>query len=118
MTEELIELATGRFYIDGEPEVRLRLKQRNELPSSGHLVAVTTIMGDGEEPVGLTCSIFSTKLETDRAESLAKSEIAGRVEASGGRVLSQASQVLSGLPEDISRHVVIAMLRESRLHFH
>src|SRR4051794_29010076 len=84
----LCELATGRFYFDGEPEVRLRSDVLSE-PSV--FLLVTTVMGDGDEPVGLTTSLFQSDASGGhkRLEEAAKDDVASRVEMSRGKVLSQ-----------------------------
>jgi hypothetical protein len=113
MTSELIELAIGRFYCDGEPEVRLRSKAGELIPFEC-LVGLTTIMGDGENAVGLVHTIFATSLGREEAATKAKSNIAARVSAAGGTVIAQYAEDINSLPEDVSRHVVVTMLRDAK----
>jgi hypothetical protein len=113
----LLEVATGRFYVDGEPEVRLRMK----IPAvyaDDNLLSITTLMGDGDTTVGLTYSLFATgSLDLMEAQPLAIEEIAARVEASSGHVISQDVRSISKKPGDVVRFVVVEMLREAASHF-
>jgi hypothetical protein len=110
----LRELATGRLYIDGEPEVRIREKGvRPEQVNT--LLLVVTKMGDEDGPVGLTSSLFfpgESKLDDLVPE--AKQHVADRVAQVGGVVLQQEIELLNGLPDDITRFVVINLLRHAK----
>jgi len=115
MSDRLLELVTGRFYIDGEPEVRLRTSERT---SGDDLLAITTVMGDDDKPVGLTLSVFSSSgLKRSAAETLAKEDIVSRIEAIGGRVISQDVRALPEWPTDITRFVVVSMLEDYVRYF-
>jgi hypothetical protein len=113
MTETMRELATGRFYIDGEPEVRIR---QQPLPGAGRetLLLVVTTLGDDNGPVGLTSSMFATPAaDVEAAVPQAKDNVAGRVASIGGRVLHQEVELLDAVPEDLTRFVVVNLLRSA-----
>ena len=107
----LDEVATGRFYFGGEPEVRMRGSV--EPDHSTHLLVIT-IMGDGDEPVGLTASLFQAPsgLSQGSLESVAKADIVSRVEMSRGKVLRQDGRKVEA-PRDLRTFMVVEMLRSA-----
>lgn len=108
------EIATGRLYIGGEPEVRLR---RKDVPPDavGNLFLVVTEMGDESGPVGLTSSLFAAGASgIGSAAALAKEQIARRIASVGGQVLDQTVEQVHALPDDLTRFVVINLLRAAK----
>ena len=108
----LDEVATGRLYFDGEPEVRLRA---SVAPGYSAYLLVVTIMGDSDEPVGLTVSLFEmpSALAQAMCENLVKADIVSRVEMSRGRVLSQKTRKVEA-PSDLRTFMVVEMLGYAR----
>jgi len=116
VTEESLmkELSTGRLYVDGEPEVRIRHEalQGSRLDN---LILVVTTMGDDAGPVGLTSSIFAADaIDAVQAERAAMENVAERVAAVGGRVVHQEVRPLRELPADLTRFVVVDLLQSAK----
>jgi len=116
LTEDSLmrELSTGRLYVDGEPEVRIRHEAFQGCQLDNLLLVVTT-MGDDAGPVGLTSSIFAAEaIDVTQAGTAAMEDVAERVAAVGGRVLHQEVRPLRQLPKDLTRFVVVDLLQSAK----
>src|SRR5882757_3035269 len=116
LTEDSLmrELSTGRLYVDGEPEVRIRHEAFQGCRLDNLLLVMTT-MGDDAGPVGLTSSIFAAEaIDAAQAEKAAMENVAERVAAVGGRVVHQEVRPLRELPKDLTRFVVVDLLQSAK----
>ncbi len=111
---DLVELATGRLYLEGEPEVRLRSSV--DFTEAVYLVVIT-IMSDGHQPVGLTASVFCAPTPQDPHDRLCledavKEDINQRVLSSRGKVVIQFVRFISR-PVNLASFLVREMLDAS-----
>jgi hypothetical protein len=111
---DLVELATGRLYLDGEPEVRLRSSA--DFAEAVYLMVIT-IMSDGHQPIGLTASVFYARTPLAPQDSLSlenavKEDITQRVLSSRGEVVAQFVRFISR-PVNLASLLVREMLDAS-----
>jgi len=110
---DLREVATGRLYIDGEPEVRIRDKDAAR-DSSARFMLVVTRMGDEDGPVGLTSSLFAAAGTAQDEEDAALQFAATRVTACGGVVLGQTVERIDAPPDEVTTYLVKNLLRSAK----